>query len=386
MDRQASSRGNRGTGKGKRRSRKRIKTGSITRNNSLAKRKKSRSTVAADSSSLAEKVKDAVSRDTAEAKLRAELSDLRSKYKTALARLDHANTELNKIHEIGSVGKKKLPRMKRKGKRPQATVILVCSDWHSEELIRPEDCRGLNEFDLSIADKRIRTLSSKASMLIEHEKHLTDIRRVVVASLGDLITGHIHDDCIERTQLAPLAATRWAGERLNGVIDSMSELAPVLTVTATGNHGRSTRKPRVSTENDHSYEQNLYLTMAAAERRRNVSWQVGVGYHNMVDLDGFLVRFHHGHALSGGGGVGGLTAPTNRAIAKWNIAQTVDLDVFGHFHQFIHVPYRFVCNGCLCGHNAYADRIKAEFQPPSQALIVIDHDHQRVTKVLPVFV
>lgn len=386
MDRQASSRNNKRTGKGKKRSGQRVKASGGSRNNSLAKRKRVRSTVSTDGVSLAEKVKDAVSRDTTEAKLRAELGELRSKYKTALARLDNANTELHKIHEIGKVGIRKLPRVKRKGKRPQATVVLVCSDWHSEELIRPEDCRGLNEFDLNIADKRIKTLAAKAAMLIEHEKHLTDIRRIVVASLGDLITGHINDDCIERTQLAPLAATRWAGQRLNGVIDTMAELAPVLTVTASGNHGRSTRKPRISTENDHSYEQNLYLTMAAAERRKNVAWQVGVGYHNMVDLDGFLVRFHHGHALSGGGGVGGLTAPTNRAIAKWNIAKAVDLDVFGHFHQFIHVPYRFVCNGCLCGHNAYADRIKAEFQPPSQSLIVIDHNHQRVTKVLPVFV
>jgi len=386
VDRKVAKRSDSGTKQGKSRTRRGAKTSSRSRNRPVDKRKKHARTVSADGSTLAKQIADAVHRDTTEAKLRAELSELKSRYKTALGRLDHANTELHKIHEIGEVGIRTLPRVKRKGKRPQATVVLVCSDWHSEEIIRPEDCRGLNEFDLDIADRRINTLASKAAMLIEHEKHLTDVRRVVVASLGDLITGHIHDDCIERTQLAPLAATRWAGERLNGVIDTMTEVAPVLTVTSSGNHGRTTRKPRISTENEHSYEQNLYLTMASAERRKNVSWQVGVGYHNMVDLDGFLVRFHHGHALSGGGGVGGLTAPTNRAIAKWNIAKPVDLDVFGHFHQFIHVPYRFVCNGCLCGHNAYADRIKAEFQPPSQALIVIDHDHQRVTKVLPVFV
>lgn len=386
MDRKVTKGSDSGTKQSKRRTRRGAKASSRSRNRAVDKRKKHSSSISSNRGTLAQKITDAVSRDTTEAKLRAELSELKGRYKTALGRLDHANTELHKIHEIGEVGIRKLPRVKRKGKRPQATVVLVCSDWHSEEIIRPEDCRGLNEFDLDIADNRIKTLASKAAMLIEHEKHLTDVRRVVVASLGDLITGHIHDDCIERTQLAPLAATRWAGERLNGVIDTMAEVAPVLTVTSSGNHGRTTRKPRISTENEHSYEQNLYLTMASAERRKNVAWQVGVGYHNMVDLDGFLVRFHHGHALSGGGGVGGLTAPTNRAIAKWNIAQPVDLDVFGHFHQFIHVPYRFVCNGCLCGHNAYADRIKAEFQPPSQALIVIDHDHQRVTKVLPVFV
>ncbi len=353
----------------------------------MARRAKTASPkVARANRSLAQTVAAAVERDSVEARLRAELSETKAKYKAALARLDVADAEIRKHHELAGVGLKKLKPVARKGKRPQATAVLVLSDWHVEELIRPEDCRGLNEYTLDIADRRIQTLASKAAMLIEHEKHLTDIRRIVVAAIGDFITGHIHDDCIERCQLPPLAATRWAGERLNGVIDRMAEIAPVLVATATGNHGRTTKKPRVSTENDHSYEQNLYLTLAAAERRKNVAWQVGVGYHNIVDLDGFILRAHHGHALSYGGGVGGLTVPTNKAIAQWNSAQRADLDVFGHWHQFIHVPYRFVANSCLCGHNAYADRIKAEYQPPSQSLIVIDHNHRRVTKVLPVFV
>jgi hypothetical protein len=44
-----------------------------------------------------------------------------------------------------------------------------------------------------------------------------------------------------------------------------------------------------------------------------------------------------------------------------------------------------VANGSLIGHNAFADRIRAEFQPPSQSLIIVDHSHNRVTKVLPIF-
>ena len=334
---------------------------------------------------LAEKVAEQVARDSIESRLRAEISELKSKYKSALIKLDAAEAELKKQHDLAGVGLKKFKPKAKRGKRAQATAVLVVSDWHCEELIKPEDCRGLNEFDLSIAQQRIETLAAKARMLIEHEQHLTDIRRIVVACLGDLITGHIHDDCIERTQLPPLAATRWAGERLNGVIDAMAEIAPVLVATATGNHGRTTKKPRVSTENDHSYEQNLYLTMAAAERRPNVAWQIGSGYHNVVDLDGFLMRCHHGHALKYGGSIGGLTTPTNKAIAAWNVAQRADLDIFGHWHQFLHIPYRFVANGCLCGHNAYADRIRAEFQPPSQSLVIVDHNHNRVTKALPIF-
>ena len=327
-----------------------------------------------------------VAADAEAARLRQELRDVKARYTAALKQLEAAKQQTEAIRQLQGIKPQKLPTAKRNKTLPDATAILVCSDWHCEERVKPEECRGLNEYSLEIADRRIAEMTRRAAMLIEHEKSLTNIRRVVVAALGDMITGHIHDDLIEVTQLAPMAATRWAGERLAGVIDEMVKIAPVLVATASGNHGRSTQRMRIATENDHSFEQNLYLTMASSERRKNVTWAVGEGYHNVVDIDGYAVRFHHGHALKYGGGVGGITIPANKAIASWNVAQRADIDIFGHWHQHLYVPYRFVANASLIGHNAYAERIKAEYQPPSQTLVIVDHEHNRITKVLPLFV
>ncbi|NDD04816.1 MAG: hypothetical protein EB078_07910 [Proteobacteria bacterium] len=336
-----------------------------------------------------QKLKDrvvAVNADAEAARLRGELTALRKKYDAAISELRAERESTESLKSLAGIKPKLIKTARPAGKRPEATAVLVLSDWHVEERVDPSTNVPGNEYSLDIADRRIAALVQKATMLIEHEKSLTAIRRIVVAALGDLITGHIHDDLVEVTQLAPLAATRWAGERLAGVIKAMAGIAPVLVATASGNHGRSTQKPRMATENEHSFEQHLYLTMAANERADNVSWQVGKGYLNIVDLDGFLIRFHHGHAIFFGGGVGGLTIPANKAIANWNISRRVNLDVFGHWHCFSWLPYRFVANGSLIGHNAFADRIKAEYQPPSQSLIIVDHDHNRVTKVLPIFV
>lgn len=323
--------------------------------------------------------------DIEKSKLKAELDDAKRLYKNALSELAREREAVASLYSLRGIKPAKIPARKSRSGRPEATAVLVCSDWHVEERVDKERCRGLNEFSLEIADRRITQLAQKASMLLSHEQGLTKIRRIVVACLGDFISGHIHDDLIEVCQLPPLAATRWAGERIAGVIDVMQEIAPVMVVTASGNHGRTTHKPRIATENDHSYEQHLYLNMRAQERRRHVSWQIGEGYLNVVDLDGFVLRAHHGHALKFGGGVGGLTIPANKAVEKWNQAQRADLDIFGHWHTFCWFPHRFVANGSLIGHNAFADRIKAEFQPPSQSLVIIDHEHNRVTKALPVF-
>lgn len=326
-----------------------------------------------------------VAADADQRKLREELAAVKRKYDAALIELAKANKSVETLTQLSRTKPKKIS-VKRSAKgRPPATAILLCSDWHVEELVKAETCRGLNSFDLSIADRRIAELAKRATRLIEHEQALADIQRIVVCAMGDFISNHIHEDTAELAQLAPLAATRWAGERLSGVIGAMAELAPVLVATCTGNHGRSTMKPRIATENEHSFEQHLYLTLAANESRAGVSWQVGAGYHNLVDLNGFMLRVHHGHALSYGGGVGGLTIPVLKAIQSWNHAQKADLDVFGHWHQHLYIPRRFVANASLIGHNAYADRIKAEYQPPSQTLIIVDHEHNRVTKVLQVF-
>ena len=107
---------------------------------------------------------------------------------------------------------------------------------------------------------------------------------------------------------------------------------------------------------------------------------------NIVEIDGFRIRFHHGHAVQYGGGIGGITIPVNKAIASWDRIQAADLTVFGHWHQFQWLrASKYVANGSLIGHSAYATRIKASYEPPCQAMIVIDHGRREVTRAMPIF-
>jgi len=327
-----------------------------------------------------------VAHDAEAARLRGELSALRKKYRVALDEITRAKAAVEVAESVRDVAGKPLPAKRARKKKPQATVVLALSDLHVEERVRPEEVRGLNDYDLAEAHRRIGEVTRRSKRLIEHEQALTDIRRIVLWLGGDMISGHIHDELIESSQLAPLAAIRWVAERIKTVIDEIAAIGPpVVIVTSSGNHGRSTEKRRISGENDHSFEQHLYHTMAATETRKNVTWRVSDGYHNIVDLDGFVVRFHHGHAMRGGGGFGGLVPSANKLIAGWNASQPVDLDIFGHLHQFT-VSRKFVANGSLIGPSPYGDRLGFPADPPCQAMVVIDHRHNRVTKAIPVFV
>jgi len=321
------------------------------------------------------------------ARLRSEVAGLRSRYKAALAQIDRERERADAIAGLTGMKAAKGPPAAARSKQHDATAIVVLSDWHIEEEVG-EEVGDLNRYDLAIADQRVGELVERMEALVEHERKIAKIDRIVIAALGDFLTGHIHEDCVEKTQLAPLAAMRYAAERLRMVIDRAADMAKqVIVVTQPGNHGRSNAgRPRMATEHDHSFEQNAYLVMAANETRKNVRWDVAVSYLGYLDLDGFVVRYHHGHQIGRfQGGIGGITIPANKAIAQWNRSRRADIDIFGHWHTWGWLRGRYVSNGSLIGMNAFGLRIRAEMEAPCQSFLVVDHRRKDITRAMPIF-
>jgi hypothetical protein len=329
---------------------------------------------------------DTLAADAEVSKLRAEVALYRKRYDAALKRIDTERERADALVSLRGIEAKRPVTKAAKGRKHAATMVVLLSDVHCEETVRPEQVNGLNSFDLDVCQARLDELQRRFLLMLEHERQLCRIDRVVVWLGGDLISGMIHPELAEENSLHPLAATRWIGERLQGFLDAASASAKdVVVATSCGNHGRTTEKLRTN-EADTSYEHHLYLTMRAAERRRNVRWQLGEGHLNYVDLDGFRIRFCHGHAVRYQGGIGGIHVPLNKAIAAWDATERADLTCLGHWHQFSWSRSgRYVSNGSVIGHSAYAVRIKATYEPPCQAALVIDHGRREVTKAYPLF-
>jgi hypothetical protein len=349
--------------------------------------------MARNTKSLTDEVLDAASAerqlaaDAELARLRSEVASLRGRYKAALGQIDRERERADALVALRDISPRKAkPAAKAKARHP-ATMVVLLSDIHCEEVVRPETVNGLNSFDLDVCDARLAELQQRFFTLLDHERQLCQIDRVCVWLGGDLISGMIHPELAEENSLHPLAAIRWIGERLRGFLDAVSDNArEVIVATSCGNHGRTTEKIRTN-EADTSYEHHLYLTMRAAEARANVTWQVGEGHLNYVDLDGFKIRFCHGHAVRYQGGIGGIHVPLNKAIAAWDVSHRADLTCIGHWHQFSWSRIgRYVTNGSVIGHSAYAVRIKVPgADPPCQAAFVVDHGRHEVTRAYPLF-
>jgi hypothetical protein len=323
------------------------------------------------------------------ARLRAEVGSYRNRYKAALEQIEKERARADSLVSLQGLKPPARPKaVKRASKKHAATMVFMLSDVHCEERVDPATVNGENDYSLDVCVKRLAELERRMFDMLEHERHLADIRRMVVWLGGDFITGHIHPDCVEVAQLTPPNATRWIGERLRGMIDAIAErVDSVIVCTNAGNHGRSTEKLRIATELDHSWEQLMYHTLAREERNANVEWQIATGHLGYVDLDGFMLRTTHGHSIRYAGGVYGLALPASKAIAAWDVSRRADLTIFGHYHTWGWLRGgRYVSNGSVIGYSPYAVFIKANSnERPCQGLVVIDHGRNEVTKAYPLF-
>ena len=321
------------------------------------------------------------------AKARGEAARFKALHAESLAREIELERQVEHLISIQSPPKPKAVRSAKRGKSRGVAVIVPANDWHVEETVDRDTVSGKNHFDLAIAEERIRRYYQKIPELIEWQNHLAPVIELWHPLLGDLITGYIHEELVETNSLSPTEACVFLQDMICGGIDFLRKETklPVHIPTCVGNHGRTTPKKRIKSSCANSFEWLLYTTMARHySSNPGVNWMVGRGYHNTQEVMGRKVRFHHGDGLRYQGGVGGLSIPVNKSIAQWNKVEAVDLDVFGHWHTHLVNYPTWVSCGCLIGYSAYSVEIKADFQHPTQAFIVLDRMYG-VTQATTIF-
>lgn len=307
------------------------------------------------------------------------------KYKVAMAEIMRLRDDLETISSCkDSVSTYTIK--KGKGSGGEAVAVVVASDWHVEENVKPETVNGSNEYTMAIAKKRAEKFFQHSLQLVEKERHAVKIETLVIALLGDFFSGNIHEELLASCEVGPQDAMLFAQNLIASGIEFLlanSDLKLVIPC-AVGNHSRQTHKVHVSNEHGNSLEWAMYNFLAkyfAKEKR--VTFVLSRSYHNYVDVLGYTIRFHHGHAIQYGGGLGGITVPVIKAINRYNNDRKAYLDVFGHFHNRMDGG-NFIVNGSLIGDSPYGKRLGFTGRP-EQAFFLIDAKRGK-TVVCPVLV
>jgi hypothetical protein len=273
--------------------------------------------------------------------------------------------------------------------KDESVAFVIASDWHYEEMVRSSETNGLNEFNLKTADARITSFFRNAVKMLQKEQKDATIKTLVLALLGDFITNsNLHDDTPEFCQLGVFEALSAVENHIIGGIDYILDNTDVNLVIpcSVGNHSRVTKKIHITRETSNSLETILYAHIARYYKdNKRVQFNLPTAYLSYLTLwDKFTVCFHHGHAVSYGGGIGGITVPMNKAIGNWERNKKADLYVSGHFHTATDGG-KFLVNSSLIGYNGYAVFIKASYEPASQWFFLVNKKHNRKTITAPIF-
>lgn len=303
-----------------------------------------------------------------------------------LEEIERLRVELEAVAAIKQTPQKiVLPEVR--GRRLRGVQVVQWSDWHVEERVRPETVNYLNEYSLEVAERRIALLAKNTAKFVNITASYIDVDRLIIHIGGDIISGNIHEELLENTELPPIEAILWAQKRLKAALEVVfaASSVPILVVCTMGNHTRITKKTHYSTARGNSLEYYMAHTLKDYfAHNSKVEWLIAEGYMAYVEAYGKNLRFHHGDGMQYGGGIGGIFIPVFKAISQWNKAIQAAHDFFCHFHQ-IKSGGIFSCNGSLIGFNAFAQRIKADFEPPMQKFSVFMSNWQ-VTAEHKIFV
>lgn len=272
-----------------------------------------------------------------------------------------------------------LPAIKRRefgsGVR-EGTAFALASDWHVEERVLAGDTPVGNAFNLKIAELRIDRYFQGLAWLVKFHRQAFKIRDLVLWLGGDLMSGQIHEENVETSAMSPIRTMLWLQPQLIRGIEWLRDelkLDNVYCPCSYGNHGRDTYRSYYATGAHHSYEWSMYQQLALHFNKKGTRVQIqsDESAHQYLQTYDWTSHLHHGDGIKYAGGVGGITIPTNKAVAQWDQARRADFHWFGHYHQFYNMG-RIAGNGSLIGYNAFAMAVKATPEPPQQLFAIID--------------
>lgn len=295
-------------------------------------------------------------------KYEARIKDLRSTVEALTRRLEESEARYDAALNIKrDSSAERIQVIESKNDRHSAVPVISISDIHIEERVERDTVNGINEYSISIAKERIRTMFANALKLVKMFQRDVDIRTVVIALLGDNITGYIHEELMENNELSPTEATLEVKAHLiEGIRLFADKGYKVVVPCSRGNHGRTSMRKRFSTGYKNSYEQMMYYDMAQMFKimgYKDVEFITSKSEFVYIKIHGKMCRFCHGDHFGYSGGIGGIFPSMFKFLDRINKAIYADCTFMGHWHEYYAAARKgFVINGSIIGVTPYGMR------------------------------
>lgn len=267
---------------------------------------------------------------------------------------------------------------KKKDKNQDNIPSMLLADFHWGEQVEPSQVFGLNEYNMEIAQKRIKKVTENAIWLLRYHIRQESYPGFVLHLNGDLISGDIHDELSQTNEDQVMPVVLDVYGNLKQVIEHLvKEFGKVFVPCTIGNHGRTNKKPQHKAQAYKNFDWIIYHLLAdwfASDDR--VTFLIGDDDEIQFEINNHVYRQTHGAQFRGGTGFIGAIAPISRGENKKRIAaqsqgMTYDTLVLSHFHQTLWQPRTVVC-GSLVGYSEYGADLNFEYEPPQMLMWLTD--------------
>jgi predicted phosphodiesterase len=271
-----------------------------------------------------------------------------------------------------------------------ATAVLMLSDLHLDEVVNRAEMAGINEYNRAIAELRLHRVVEGVVKLLKRYVAGVELDGLVLAILGDIITGVIHDE-LARTNEAPPSASvvYWVPVIASAIKYLRDELdIPIHVPAVDGNHDRFYGKPHAKQRATTSLAWIIYNWLADhLDGEEGITFSLTQSAEQVVSVYDTRLMLSHGDSFRSQGGVGGLYP----SLLKWLLRRhqqysdtSLDFDyaLIGHWHQTL-AGQDFFVNGSLKGYDEYAKQGGFTYERPQQSLFLVTPERGIVQR-LPV--
>jgi hypothetical protein len=201
------------------------------------------------------------------------------------------------------------------------------------------------------------------------------VRKLHIWSLGDQLSGDIHDELVETNEIPLAEATVQFGLDGAEFVESFVPYFEKVSVAGiVGNHPRARRKPPAKRQFDNADWTALKIMEQALRRCPAVDFEVPKAPKWPVEVCNRRILLMHGHGIRStmpGVPWGGVMRRVGSLQNEYAAAgMPIDHFVLGHFHQSNVVQAgRIVMNGSVKGIDEYSLQAFGGGSPPQQILL-----------------
>lgn len=277
-------------------------------------------------------------------------------------------------------------------KEGAGTAVVMCSDWHIDELVTKAKTNGLGHYNPEIAKRRAHKLFESVVRFVRVDRSETTVDNLILWLGGDFFTSSTMHDT--PCAYPPVVAAMVAQDLLMSGITFLLNAEPKLKihiVGSVGNHSRlsgSSQPVNVAIEQELSLEWMMYHAIKAQlVNEKRVTVQLDNSYNSYTKVYGRTLRFAHGHlGWRYNDGLGGVHGPYWKYITQKADKQIrADLSACGHYHTYTPAAQgrAYTVNGSLIGATPYS--LAYGYEEPCQGYFLV-HNKYGIVGQRPLFV